>query len=149
MRSAAKSTWYGAAFTKRAAALAAAGIVGFSDGRAMAQQVSDTHIPNASHSQDLKEVDQGFGDEGPLRTSLRDFSVDLRLPTGFQKVYQVPGREDELMRVSGGLIAVFPRSVYATGRGGGQLPLIPPGTVYYIGGIELFPRAVGPTGDSS
>jgi hypothetical protein len=80
----------------------------------------------------LQPVDQSVEDTSPLSASLRETQVDLRQPSGFQQVYRVPGRDDLYMRISGGLIAVFPQSVYSRQRGG-QRPLIPPGTMFYIG----------------
>jgi hypothetical protein len=87
-----------------------------------------TPVPDS----ELSEVEQAVGDLGPLSASLRDLQPDLRHPVGFDAVYRVPGREDLLMRVSGGLYAVFPRSVYAQTQQG-QIPLIPYGTTFFIG----------------
>lgn len=77
-------------------------------------------------------VDQGREDVGALGTSLRLQGVDMRLPTGFQRVYRVPGRDDLLMRGNGALFAIFPESVYRDTRNG-RVALAPPGTVYSIG----------------
>jgi hypothetical protein len=77
-------------------------------------------------------VDQGREDVGALGTSLRMEGVDMRLPTGFQRVYRVPGRDDLLMRGNGALFAIFPESVYRATRNG-RVAVAPPGTVYSIG----------------
>ncbi|HYE03101.1 MAG TPA: hypothetical protein VD963_07685 [Phycisphaerales bacterium] len=36
-------------------------------------------------------------------------------------------------RRAGALTAVFPRSVYVPGGGGGLIPVIPPGTIFHLG----------------
>lgn len=79
-----------------------------------------------------RQLDPGLEDVGPLSTSLR--VLDWGLPGGdeFDRVYQVPGRPELLMRVSGGLHAVFPRSTYA-GTDLGPVPTVPAGTIFYIG----------------
>lgn len=77
-------------------------------------------------------LDQSVADTGPLSTSLRKLDPGLQQPAGFDDVYVVPGRDDLLMRIDGGVVAVFPRSTYMRTRQG-TLPLIPPGTTFYIG----------------
>lgn len=89
----------------------------------LAQQTAD---------QPIKPVDQTVADLDPLLTSFRDMQVDLRQPLGFQGVYRVPGQEDKFMRSSGALYAVFPHSIYTSTKKG-IAPLVPAGTVYYIG----------------
>jgi hypothetical protein len=78
-------------------------------------------------------LDQSRADVGPLSSSLREMQPELRLPTGFQNVYRVPGHDDLLMRMDGGLIAVFPRSTYVRTGKHGSRAVIPPGTVFHIG----------------
>jgi hypothetical protein len=85
----------------------------------------------------LKPVDPAVEDTGPLSHSLRDFRTDFRGPLGFEKIYRVPGYEDDLfMRVDGAIYAVFPQSVYASSRSG-PVPLIPNGTIFYIGSQSM------------
>jgi hypothetical protein len=94
----------------------------------------------------LDIVDAGREDVGPLATSLRADPVDQRLPTGFDRVYRVPGSESLLMRGNGALFAVFEESVYR--RAGAALP---PGTVFHIGMPDLRPTEYGlghPAGDT-
>lgn len=86
----------------------------------------------ASGQQELKSVEANVGDLGPLSRSLRSLGADLRQPTNFDRVYRVPGQDDRFMRINGGLYAVFERSLYAPTRDG-LVPLIPGGTVFYIG----------------
>lgn len=86
----------------------------------------------------LDIVDAGREDVGPLATSLRADPVDQRLPTGFDRVYRVPGSESLLMRGNGALFAVFEESVYR--RSGAVLP---PGTVFHIGMPDLRPTEYG------
>lgn len=86
----------------------------------------------------LKRVDAGVADVGPLSSSQRLIAVDLRVPTGFEGVFQFERRglfgktETMYMRSSGGISAVFPRSVYVEASGG-LVPEIPAGTVFVIG----------------
>ena len=87
----------------------------------------------------LEIVDAGREDIGPLATSLRSDPVDARLPTGFHRVYRVPGSDSQLMRGNGALFAVFPESIYQDGRA-----LLPPGTVYHIGMPDLTPAPIHP-----
>lgn len=86
----------------------------------------------------LEIVDAGREDVGPLGTSLRSDPVDQRLPTGFERVYRVPGSSTLLMRGNGALFAVFEESVYR--RSGAALP---PGTVFHIGMPDHRPPAFG------
>jgi hypothetical protein len=79
----------------------------------------------------FQEVEPTIGDD-PAAVGLRQLSVDLLQPNGFQNVYAVPGSPDEFMRIEGGLYAVFPRSEYGSSRFG-TFPLIPSGTVFHIG----------------
>lgn len=80
----------------------------------------------------LEFVDAGFEDVGPLATSFRLEPEDLRLPTGFQRVYRVPGDPDKLMRGNGALFAVFPTSVYRRSARG-SVPVAPAAVVYHFG----------------
>lgn len=82
----------------------------------------------------LQRVDPALSDVSPLGDSLREVNMqaDLRAPTGFQHVYRVPGRDDLLMRASGGVYAIFPQSTYLQ-TGQGMAATVPPGTVYSIG----------------
>ncbi len=91
-------------------------------------------------------VDAGRADRSPLATSARRMPVDLRIPLSFDRVYRVPGAqtgvrvpgaasgEDLFARISGGLIAVFPRSEYVSTRRG-PAAVVPPGTIFYVGGL--------------
>lgn len=99
---------------------------------------------------DLPRVDEGVEDQGPLSRSTRQFDIDLRQPTDFESLYQLPRQPGSpysgwYARASGGLVAVYPRSVYqASGRPGRADP-IPPGTVFLVGGLSramLDPRPV-------
>ncbi len=92
--------------------------------------------PVLGQTSDLKPLDQTVEDTSPLDISLRQIERGLREPSAFDQVYRVPNREDLLMRIEGGIYAIFPQSVYTRGRNG-TLPLIPAGTVFYIGFPEL------------
>lgn len=90
---------------------------------------------------DLEIVEPGIEDVGPLGRSLREPAHDLRLPTGFLRIYRVPGTDDKLMRGNGALFAVFPDGASRyTARGA----TTPAGTVYHIGmpgTLHLAPEA--------
>lgn len=88
-----------------------------------------------ANAQGLERVEEIWGDAGPLNESMRVLPLDLRSPVGFQGVYRVPGHDNLLTRMDGGLAAVFPRSVYAA-TASGVVPLIPPGTVFHVGGVS-------------
>ena len=93
-------------------------------------------------SDDLRPLDQRVEDTSPLSRSLRTIERGLRAPTGVNQVYRFPGQEDLYMRIIGGIHAVFPQSAYSSGRNG-PVPLIPAGTIFYIGLPDL-----GPTGQA-
>jgi len=85
---------------------------------------------------ELRRVEQGIDDVGPLGISLRNLSRDLAVPVDFEDVRQDPRRRDQLVRSSGALHAVFPRSWY-TQTAVGSVALVPPGTIYRIGSESL------------
>jgi hypothetical protein len=87
----------------------------------------------------LEPVDPGVGDRDPLSLSFRTIDVGLHQPMNFEQVFRITGPlgtlgadEEYFARISGGMYAVFPRSVYAPTRQG-EVALIPAGTVFYIG----------------
>lgn len=94
-----------------------------------------------------KRVDAGHADVSPLDTSLRQVSTDLRVDDNFQGVFEVPGNADQMMRSAGGINAVFSRSDYVA-TGGGLMPVIPAGTVFYIGAPPTKALAGGHGGAS-
>jgi hypothetical protein len=89
-----------------------------------------------SDAVELERVDQSIEDADALSTSLRELRTDLRQPVGFEDVFRISGNEDVLIRVGGGMFAVFPRSVYVNARFG-PIALIPGGTVFYMGRESL------------
>ncbi len=92
--------------------------------------------PVLGQTGDLKPLDQTVEDISPLSRSLRQIERGLREPTAFEQVYRVPDRDDLLMRIEGGIYAIFPQSMYTQGENG-TLPLIPAGTVFHIGYPDL------------
>lgn len=83
----------------------------------------------------LDPVDPGVADTGPLSVSERLMPADLRVPTAFERVYRLSGEhEGRFARVSGAITAVFPRSQYVRTEYG-DVPEIPTGTIFYIGGV--------------
>lgn len=97
--------------------------------------VADAQVARQSYGipiDQLTPVDQRIGDVGPLSTSQREISPGLAAPSGFDTVYRVPGRNDLLMRIDGGVVAVFPQSQYVRTENG-VTTVIPPNTMFYIG----------------
>lgn len=97
-----------------------------------------------------RPVEQGIADVGPLSPAGRVAPLDLRTPYGFERVYRLDTvdafKEGEVfLRMSGGITAVFPRSVYERTPDGARAR-IAPGTVFYIGKLpERFsPRPAPP-----
>lgn len=88
--------------------------------------------PASAWQEAVQRVEETIADVGPLSVSLRSLSVDLRQPSGFDSVYQLPGKDGKFMRVQGGLYAVFSRSLYKSTKQG-KVATIPDGTVFYIG----------------
>ncbi len=79
----------------------------------------------------LEPVEQAVGDINPLSRSLREIHVGLGQPGDFEQVYRVPGT-DRLMRIQGGLYAVFRQSDYAQTEAG-AFPIVSADTVFHIG----------------
>jgi len=83
----------------------------------------------------FEPVDPGLSDVGPLALSQRILRADLRVPTAFERVYRVklPDGSSVFARIDNGVTAVFPRSDYVS-TSQGVFAVVPPGTVYSIGG---------------
>ena len=79
----------------------------------------------------LQTVDQTIADISALAASLREIEPGLMRPNDFSNLYRLP--DEQLMRVQGGLYAVFPQSVYGTDKEGRLLTAVPPGTTFFIG----------------
>jgi hypothetical protein len=90
--------------------------------------------PAGSAGGPLQQVDQASADRHSLSQSLRVMPVDLS-PHNFERVYQVPGRDDLMMRTNGALYAVFEQSAYARDpkKKGAMKAVVPAATVFYIG----------------
>jgi len=80
-----------------------------------------------------RPLDEAIEDVHALSTSLRLVEQGLDRGNGFDRVYRVPGETGRLMRVQGGLFAVFPESVYKRDKKGKVFPQIPGGTIFYLG----------------
>ncbi len=105
--------------------------------------------PSGALPSRFTKIEQTIADVDPLRTSIRNLQTDLRHPTDFRDVFQISGsaREaghwgvanptggDLFARVHGAVTAVFPQSVYVAAEKGGVIPLVPPGTVFFIGAL--------------
>ena len=96
---------------------------------------------------DLTRVQQGVGDVAPGSVSLASPPAYMRVPVDFSGVYRIPESSGSkyagwYARIGGmgGLVAVFPRSVYEKLPDGSTVARLPPGTQFLIGGI---PREAG------
>lgn len=85
----------------------------------------------------LRPLEQGIDDVSALGVSLRLLESGILMPTGFSEVYPVPGRPGWFMRVSGGVYAVFPKSVYTQ-----QGAMVPDGAVFHIGPPEFLDQSL-------
>jgi len=85
----------------------------------------------------LEPVDQGVADVHPLATSLRSMLIDLRTPTGFDRVFKLDQKSSRFFRSSGALHAIFPHSTYAFDEQAQLIPTIPAGTRYVLGDAGL------------
>jgi len=88
-------------------------------------------------------VDQRVADVDLLAESFQAVEPGLGEPQGFDRVYLAPSDlfgDDRFARINGALIATFPRSIYA-GSPYGPIPLVPAGTVYWIGPPLAWPAA--------
>lgn len=83
----------------------------------------------------MQAIDQGVADTGPLSVSERLMPKDLRVPSAFERVYRLSGKHSgQYARISGAITAVFPRSQYVL-TDEGEVPVIPAGTIFYVGGL--------------
>jgi len=94
---------------------------------------------------DLVRVEQVRGDAGGLSKSLARGPANNATPNDFGGVYQVPEDADSpyagwYARVSGAVIAVFPRGEYVASREG-VVPTIPANTKFFMGSIPVNDRA--------
>lgn len=105
-------------------------------GVASAQAPASAPSPalQAPATESLQQLDQASADRHSLSQSLRVMPVDLS-PHNFERVYQVPGRDDLMMRTNGALYAVFEQSAYSRdpNRKGALKAVVPAATVFYIG----------------
>lgn len=86
-----------------------------------------------SEADRFREVEAGFEDVSPRAVSTLVRPVDMRVPTNFERVYEVIGSGGLYARRAGAVTAVFDRSLYA----GAGTPLIPAGTVFYLGSLPV------------
>lgn len=94
-----------------------------------------------------RPVRPNVSDTGPLSRDLLRLEPGLRVPRGFERVFELRTAAGDrvLLRRNGAVTAVFPRSVYTASRRG-LLAEVPPGTTFIIGdpGPELARRNVLP-----
>lgn len=89
----------------------------------------------------VHRVDPGVGDMGGGGVGRVDIRRELRRSNDFGSVYEYrgserpgSGRNGFYFRIAGGVTAVFPRSSYRMTLNG-PVAEIPPGTVFYLGGL--------------
>jgi hypothetical protein len=122
-------------------------------GQQLNTQVGPASLPQpAREAGGLTRVEPVVSDTDPLRTSLRTYPTDLRQPMGFKEIFRINGSaaqaqrlgfssatgQDLLARRDGAVTAVFPQSVYREAKNG-AVPLIPPGTIFFIGDLPVDP----------
>ena len=81
----------------------------------------------------FREVTPGSSDLSPLMTDNEFRPVDLRSPMGFERLYEIVDSGGLFARRHGAITAVFDRGVY----GWNSMPLVPPGTIYYVGPLPV------------
>lgn len=102
----------------------------------LAAHAAHAQQPVSRAGEQFERVDEGVADLSPLSVSLRIRETGLHAATNFNQLFRVPGREDLLMRVDGGLYAVFDQSFYVQFPGG-AFPVVPNNTVFHIGRPSL------------
>jgi hypothetical protein len=100
----------------------------------VSRSVTRNDQPDQVLSLQLKPVEQGIADRGPLDGGLRSIDLGLQLPSGYRQCFERPG--GGFMRADGGLVAMFHQSIYVQTREG-LLPDIPASTIFVIGGVPL------------
>lgn len=96
---------------------------------------------------DFRRVESGRGDAGGLSKSLARGPATVGTPNDFSGVYQIPEDADTpyagwFARVSGAMIAVFPRGEYIATRDG-VVPVMPANTKFFMGSVPLNGNAAG------
>jgi hypothetical protein len=102
--------------------------------RRIPRSVARRYVPNQVLSLDLRPVEQGIADRGPLDGGMRSIDSGLQMPSGYRQCFERPG--GGFMRADGGLVATFDQSIYVQSRDG-LLPDIPASTTFVIGGVPL------------
>lgn len=102
--------------------------------------LSVTSICPGQDSVDLRVVEPGIQDVGPLSSGLKVQPLGLSIGNGFDQVYQAADSSGPFFRTSGGLFAVFDRSVYIN-WGNRFIPEVPPGTTFHIGAPDFLDRS--------
>ena len=82
----------------------------------------------------LDVVDASVEDVSPLAVSTRLDPIDFRSPTAFERVYRAADGGG-FIRISGAIVAEYFRGEYVQTQWG-EMPIVPAGTVYYIGARE-------------
>ena len=99
-----------------------------------------TSMAPGQDSVDLRVVESGTEDVGPLSSGLKVQPIGLSVENGFDRVYQAVDSSGPFFRSSGNLFAVFDRSVYIN-WGNRFIPEVPPGTTFHIGPPAFLNRS--------
>jgi len=91
--------------------------------------------PGVATAGGLEPVDQGFADLDLLSASLRYLEMGYRQELHYERLFEVPGHPDLLMRRDGAMTAIFHRSRYEETEDG-LVPLIPDGAIFHLGPID-------------
>lgn len=90
-------------------------------------------LPASGQEERFREISPGFSDVNPSMHDGLFRPVDLRTPLGFERLYEIVDSGGLFARRAGAVTAVFDRSVYL----GDATPLVPPGTVFYVGDLPV------------
>jgi hypothetical protein len=128
-------------FRRAFRAVAAAGLCG------LLAQASVAQSPAGGGPPGMKPVDEGYADLTPFSLSFRVMQLDLRLPVGFEHVYELAPDQQPVTRApwatgvghryarqSGALTIVFPQSLYVPTKKGNAAP-VPADSRFVIGSI--------------
>lgn len=96
--------------------------------------LSAAALPALAQDDDrFREISPGLSDVTPGMRDAELRPIDLRTPMGFDRIYEIVDSGGLFARRAGAVTAVFDRSVYAWDA----TPMVPPGTVYYIGELPV------------
>ena len=98
--------------------------------------ITATLLTSLALQPEARVIEEGVDDVSPLARSSRIAPLDIRMPSDFEKVYEIttPDGKKVFARIDNGIAAIFTRSDYT--RSGDAL--IPPNTVFHFGTSEIL-----------